>query len=127
MTRPRPSTILFVPCFNEEGRIGSLLERIARQCDLIDEVLLVDDGSTDGSLDEVRSSGVECTVLRHRRRSGLGEGFRTAYRHTLARGHRVFCVMAGNGKDDGVFELTLDRFRHYYQLISWVEMPEGDD
>lgn len=96
----RDTTILFVPCFNERGRIGPLLSRIAAVRPAIDELLLVDDGSTDGSPDEAVAAAGNCTILRHRRRSGLGEAFRTAYRHALAREHAVFCVMAGNGKDD---------------------------
>jgi len=96
----RPSTLLFVPCFNEERRIGGVLRRVAEVGGAIDECLVVDDGSTDGSLDEVRASPVSCTVLRHGERRGLGEAFRTAYRHALEADHEVFCVLAGNGKDD---------------------------
>jgi dolichol-phosphate mannosyltransferase len=61
---------------------------------------VVDDGSTDGSLAEIAASGTHATVLRHASRRGLGESFRTAYRHVLSRSHEVFAVMAGNGKDD---------------------------
>lgn len=96
----RPATILFVPCFNEQGRIGPLLDRMIGVVQAVDEILVVDDGSTDGSLAEVRAAAVRCTILKHRQRRGLGEAFRTAYRHTLQRGHDIFCVMAGNGKDD---------------------------
>jgi len=92
--------MLFVPCFNEEGRIGAVLNRAAEVGELLDEIVVVDDGSSDGSLAELETVGVRCTVLRHPQRRGLGEAFRTAYRHALARGHAVFCVVAGNGKDD---------------------------
>ncbi len=102
MTRQR--TLLFVPCFNEEGRIGSLLRRIAGVETDLAEVVVVDDGSTDHSPQEIVDSAAafdgRLSVLRHPDRLGLGEGFRTAYRHALARGHESFCVMAGNGKDD---------------------------
>jgi dolichol-phosphate mannosyltransferase len=77
-----------------------VLARVALVRDWIDEVVVVDDGSTDASLAEVAASGVAPTVLRHGNRRGLGESFRTAYRHVLARSHEVFAVMAGNGKDD---------------------------
>ena len=57
---PRLSTILFIPCFNEEGRIGPLLERVASVREALDEIAVVDDGSTDGSLDEIRRARLPC-------------------------------------------------------------------
>jgi dolichol-phosphate mannosyltransferase len=101
MSRPgRPSTVLFIPTYDEEGRIETVLARLTEVKHLVDEVVIVDDGSTDGTLREIAAAPVRCTVLRHETRRGLGEGFRTAYRHLLPRGHEVFAVFAGNGKDD---------------------------
>jgi glycosyltransferase involved in cell wall biosynthesis len=95
-----PRTALLIPCYNERGRIGTVLTRAAEVRDLVDEIVVVDDGSSDGSLEEVRATGVECTILEHGERRFLGEVIRTFYRHALQHGHEVVAVMAGNGKDD---------------------------
>lgn len=91
---------MLLPCFDESGRIGAVLDRMLEVRDLVDEVVVVDDGSRDGSRDEVRASPMPVTLLEHASRRGLGEVIRTFYRHALAQGHEVVAVMAGNGKDD---------------------------
>ena len=91
---------MLLPCFNESGRIGRVLERMLEVRDLVDEVVVVDDGSTDGSQQEVRASPQPVTLLEHGSRRFLGEAIRTFYRHALARGFEVVAVMASNGKDD---------------------------
>jgi glycosyltransferase involved in cell wall biosynthesis len=91
---------VLLPCLNEAGRIGPVLERMLEVRDLVDEVVVVDDGSTDGSLDEVRASRMPCTILEHGRRRFLGEVIRTFYRYVLEQGFDVVAVMASNGKDD---------------------------
>jgi dolichol-phosphate mannosyltransferase len=91
---------VLLPCYDESGRIGRVLEQMLEVRDLVDEVVVVDDGSRDGSRDEVRASRMPVTLLEHGTRRGLGEVIRTFYRHALARGFEVLVVMAGNGKDD---------------------------
>jgi dolichol-phosphate mannosyltransferase len=91
---------VLLPCFNESGRIGRVLAQMHELRDLVDEVVVVDDGSTDGSQQEVRASPVPVTLLEHGSRRRLGEVIRTFYRHALARDFEVVVVMASNGKDD---------------------------
>lgn len=49
---------LIIPTLNAEGEIGSLLERLSNQTHPIDELVVVDSSSDDGTVDEVRSFAV---------------------------------------------------------------------
>jgi len=53
---------LIIPAYNEAGRIAAVI-RAAVACELVSEVLLVDDGSSDETAAEAESLGVR--VLRH--------------------------------------------------------------
>ena len=44
------STMVIVPAFNEEDRIGKMLDELIK-FENINEILIVDDGSTDNTLD----------------------------------------------------------------------------
>ena len=42
-----------MPCLNEEGKIGSGVRKVPR--DIVDELIVVDDGSTDGTAAEAKA------------------------------------------------------------------------
>jgi dolichol-phosphate mannosyltransferase len=85
-----------IPVYNEEHRIGGVLEGFAPG--LVDEVVAVNDGSTDGSEEILRRSGA--TVIRHAERQGIGAAIRDGLRHLQENGFDAAVVLAGNGKDD---------------------------
>ena len=88
--------ILAVPvCFNEEKKIGRVLDRF--QPGLADEVLVVDDASTDGSVAEIRKRGVR--VVSHPHRQGVGAAIRTAIRLAQKENFDILVILAGNDKD----------------------------
>lgn len=92
----KKNTIVIIPAFNEEGKTVKVVRDISR--DIVDEVLVVDDGSTDKTPDEVKEAGA--TVLRHSKRGGIGSAIRTGMKFALSNGFDTIVVMAGNGKDD---------------------------
>jgi dolichol-phosphate mannosyltransferase len=87
--------VLVVPVLNEEGYIGTVVDRVPR--DVVDEVLVVDDGSTDGSASLARSRGAQ--VLSLGRTVGVGAALREGFQWARARGFDVIAVCAGNNKD----------------------------
>ena len=70
--------IVQIPCFNEAATLPAVVRDIPRQIPGVDEVevLVVDDGSTDGTPDIARKLGVD-HVVRHTTNQGLARAFRT--------------------------------------------------
>ena len=89
--------VLAVPvAFNEEKKIGSVLKRFdGVTC--VDEILLMDDASTDGTRKTAEALGVK--VLTQPKRSGVGAAIRRAIRYAQENGFGVIVVLAGNDKD----------------------------
>jgi len=69
-----------VPAYNEVATIDTILERIL-QVPIRKEIIVVDDGSTDGTGERLRrwESHEEIKVLRHPKNRGKGAALRTAF------------------------------------------------
>ena len=80
---------------NEEQKIGEVVRRVPR--DVVDEVLVIDDGCTDASPEVAAEAGAE--VLPMGRVAGVGAALRAGYALAVERGFDVAVVMAGNNKD----------------------------
>jgi dolichol-phosphate mannosyltransferase len=83
------------PAWNEEAKIGEVVRRTPR--DLVDEVLVIDDGSTDRTVEVAQELGAR--VIPMGRVAGVGAALRAGYDYALAEGFDVAVVMAGNNKD----------------------------
>ena len=70
--------IIQIPCLNEATTLESTLDDLPRELPGIDEieVLVIDDGSTDGTADVARQLGVD-HVVSHTRNMGLAAAFNT--------------------------------------------------
>ena len=68
--------IIQIPCFNEEGQLPLTLSELPRQVDGFESVewLIVDDGSTDGTVDVARAHGVD-HIVRLTNHKGLTAAF----------------------------------------------------
>jgi dolichol-phosphate mannosyltransferase len=89
------SVITMAPAYDEETKIGVVVKRTPR--DVVDEVLVIDDGSKDATAAVARAAGA--SVLPMGSVVGVGAALRAGYRYAVERGYDVAVVMAGNNKD----------------------------
>lgn len=74
-----------VPCYNERETIDEIIAAIRRSDYPDKEIVVVDDGSTDGTREKLKSeiepSGQVEKVIYHDRNQGKGAALRTGFRH----------------------------------------------
>ncbi|NTW99529.1 MAG: glycosyltransferase family 2 protein, partial [Geobacteraceae bacterium] len=87
-----PYVVVFIPAFNEEGSIESVIRKIQEHYvrtpevrGYRTEVIVVDDGSTDRTVAISRAAGVQ-TVVSHIKNRGLGASTRTAMQRAYEMG-----------------------------------------
>jgi len=92
----KASVLVCTFAYNEGSKIETVVSRIKSATTY--DTFVVDDGSTDGSIDKLRGSGVE--ILSNQRNLGIGASMKEAFEYALKRGYGVIVIMAGNNKDD---------------------------
>jgi len=102
-TSTRPiKLIIQVPCFNEEQTLPETLADLPRQVDGVDivEWLVIDDGSSDNTVEVARTHGVD-HVIQHNRNRGLAAAFLTGLDAGLRRGADIIVNTDADNQYDG--------------------------
>lgn len=88
-----------VPCLNEEETLPLVLDSIPLSIPGIDriEVLIIDDGSTDRTVEVARKYGVT-HLVRHTRNMGLARSFRDGVEYALAHGADIVVNTDGDNQ-----------------------------
>lgn len=95
MVHPGEKILAATAVYNEEDRVGSLAARLVPG--LADEVVVVNDGSTDRSAEILRAHGIKVLDQPH---LGLGASIKRVVRYARENGFTILVLLAGNGKDD---------------------------
>jgi glycosyltransferase involved in cell wall biosynthesis len=86
-----------VPAYNEEGLVGSTVSTIPS---FVDKIYVVDDGSTDATVERAQGADDRVEVLTHEKNEGVGAAIVTGYRRAAADEYDITCVMAADGQMD---------------------------
>src|SRR6201999_2821215 len=95
--RFRDKIAILVPAYNEAENIGHVLDDMPREvCGVATEVLVVDDGSRDGTGDVAAEHGA--AVARHVTNRGGGAALRTGYRLMVESGAEIVVTLDADGQ-----------------------------
>jgi hypothetical protein len=95
--RFRGKVAVLVPAYNEADNVGYVLDRMPTEvCGMAIEVLVVDDGSRDGTADVAAEHGA--VVARHVINRGGGAALRTGYRLMVESGAEVVVTLDADGQ-----------------------------
>ena len=87
---------MVIPAYNEEQHIENVVKGV-KNVFLIDRVYVVDDGSTDKTVELDEKAGA--VVIKHEKNLGVGAGIRDGFIKAKADGMEVIAVMGGDDQD----------------------------
>ena len=89
----KKSIVICIPAYNEEKNIAKLIVDVKKYAD---EIIVIDDGSTDYTPHIVKELGVK--LLKHKKNLGKGAALRTGFLHALTYSPDVVVTIDGDGQ-----------------------------
>ena len=96
--------VINIPCYNEEKTLPLVLKELPKKIKGISkiEVQIVDDGSTDNTVEVARKFGVT-RIIRHKQNLGLGTAFKHGIEAALEAGADIFVNTDGDNQYPGKY------------------------
>ncbi len=89
----KPKVIAAIPCYNEECFIGEVVLKAKKH---VDQVIVVDDGSDDGSARSAKAAGA--VIVNHGVNKGYGESVKSCFVAAKANHADVLVIFDGDGQ-----------------------------
>ena len=89
----RPRVIAAIPCFNTETFIADVVSRARRY---VDQVIVIDDGSHDGTAEAAKTAGA--LVVNHRVNRGYGESVKSCFEAARMNAADILVTLDGDGQ-----------------------------
>jgi len=90
-----PKVVAAIPCHDEAPFIAGILDKVQ---EYVDQVIIVDDGSTDGTSAIAQAAGA--TVVRHDDNRGPGAAYRSCFEAARANQADILITLDGDGQHD---------------------------
>ena len=89
----RPKVVAAIPCFNTGDIVADVIVKAKKY---VDQVIVVDDGSHDGTGELARAAGA--LVIKHSRNRGYGEAIKSGFEAAKAKDADVLVIVDGDGQ-----------------------------
>jgi glycosyltransferase involved in cell wall biosynthesis len=103
--------LLFIPAYNCEHQLQRVLDAVAKEAAVFHEVLIVDNGSTDGSVQAAMKAASQIpttfTLVQNRLNLNLGGSHKVAFRYAIENGFDFLVVLHGDDQADVMDVLPL--------------------
>jgi glycosyltransferase involved in cell wall biosynthesis len=128
---PMPPVVVVIAALNEAPSIGAVIDELPTEsCGLTVQVIVVDDGSNDGTAAVAREHGAQvCTLSVNR---GQGAAFRVGYHLARARGARYIVTTDADGQYVGtelplLLQPLIDDEADFVSGSRWLGSQETND
>jgi glycosyltransferase involved in cell wall biosynthesis len=120
---PAPEVSVVMPCLNEADTVASCVEkaqRALRESGIKGEVVVADNGSSDGSPDLARGQGARVVFVRER-------GYGSALMGGIAASHGRYIVMGDADESYSFLEVPrfVEKLRQGYELVQGCRLETG--
>ena len=93
LSRTKKSVVVCIPAYNEEKNIAKLIVDVQK---FADEIIVIDDGSTDFTPKIVKALGVK--IIQHKKNQGKGAALRTGFLHAMNYSPDVVVTIDADGQ-----------------------------